>query len=100
MTDGRKTWTPEEINRVVNLRNQGHAWREIGRVLGKSDTMCRRQYERNTGLPAKNRKKLSITPPPSEREGEENRNLRPPLPVGHPVAIAALWSGMERWRSA
>lgn len=46
MTDGRKTWTPEEISLVASLRNQGHAWRAIARRLGRSDTMCRFQYER------------------------------------------------------
>lgn len=96
MTDGRKTWTPEEISLVVSLRNQGHAWRAIARRLGRSDTMCRFQYERHTGKPVKAQPQTEpVTPRVSDIRSERAPGS-PPLPVGHPVVIQALWQGITR----
>lgn len=92
MTDGRKTWTPEEISLVVSLRNQGHAWRAIARHLGRSDVMCRHQYERVTRIPAK--------APPQHQDAPPSRKVSdikadrapdsPPLPVGHPIVMRGM----------
>ncbi|MFT8723418.1 MAG: SANT/Myb-like DNA-binding domain-containing protein [Acetobacter malorum] len=98
MTDGRKTWTPEEISLVVSLRNQGHAWREIARHLGRSDTMCRFQYERRMGKPVKaapQQQAEPVTPKVADIRAERAPDSQP-LPVGHPIVMRALWQGITR----
>lgn len=95
MTDGRKTWTAEEISLVVNLRNQGHGWRAIARHLGRSDTMCRFQYERHTGKPVKAQPQADlVTPKVSDIRAERAPDSQP-LPVGHPIVVQALWRRMK-----
>lgn len=77
MTDGRKTWTPEEISLVASLRNQGHPWRAIARRLGRSDTMCRFQYERHTGKPVKAQPQAEpVTPKVSDIRSERRLTAR------------------------
>ncbi|WP_415444485.1 SANT/Myb-like DNA-binding domain-containing protein [Acetobacter orientalis] len=98
MTDGRKTWTPEEISLVVSLRNQGHGWRAIARHIGRSDVMCRYQYERHTGEPVKatpRQQAEPVTPRVSDIRAERAPDS-PPLPVGHPIVMRALWSGITQ----
>ncbi|GAN63345.1 hypothetical protein AA0313_2601 [Acetobacter indonesiensis NRIC 0313] len=98
MTDGRKTWAREEIDLVVSLRNQGHAWRAIARHLGRSDTMCRFQYEQCTGKPVKaapQQQAEPVTPKVSAIRAERAPDSQP-LPVGHPIVMRGLWQGMER----
>lgn len=100
MTDKRRTWTPEEIDLVVSLRNQGHAWRAIARRLGRSDTMCRFQYERHTGKPVKAQPQAEpVTPRVSDIRAERAPDS-PPLPVGHPIVMRGLWLGMEGLRDS
>lgn len=98
MTDGRKTWTPEEISLVVYLRNQGHAWRAIARRLGRSDVMCRFQYERHTGTKISQHNHASsqvIAPKVNDIRAERAPNSEP-LPVGHPIVMRGLWQGITR----
>ncbi|WP_415454424.1 SANT/Myb-like DNA-binding domain-containing protein [Acetobacter persici] len=96
MTDGRKTWTPEEINRAVNLRNQGHAWRAIARRLGRSDTMCRFQYERHTSKPVKAQPQANLVTPKVSDIRAERAPDSEPLPVGHPIVMQVIWHGIAR----
>ncbi len=102
MTDRRKTWTPEEISLVVSLRNQGHAWRAIARRLGRSDTMCRYQYEQRTGAKVSRGSCLpsqDTAPKVADVKAERGPNSEP-LPVGHPVVMRGLWRGMEGLRDS
>lgn len=102
MTDGRSNWTKEEIDLVVGLRTQGHAWQAIARRLGRSDVMCRYQYERHTGekvsgdscLPSQ-----AASPKVNDIRAERAPNSEP-LPVGHPVVMRGLWRGMEKLRDS
>ncbi|KAA8384154.1 hypothetical protein FKW31_13415 [Acetobacter sp. DmW_136] len=107
VTDGRSNWTKEEIDLVVGLRTQGHAWRPIARKLGRSDTMCRFQYERQIGqkvsgdsrLPDKSAAETSPQLKVSDIRAERAPNSEP-LPIGHPVIMKGLWNGLERWRDS
>ncbi|KDE21223.1 hypothetical protein AZ09_03765 [Acetobacter aceti 1023] len=107
MTEGRSNWTKEEIDLVVALRNQGHAWRAIARRLGRSDTMCRFQYERQIGqkvngdsrLPHKSVSETSHQPKVNDIRAGRAPNSEP-LPIGLPVIMKGLWNGMERWRDS
>jgi hypothetical protein len=40
----RRVPSPEEIEALVAMRDQGATWREIGRVAGKQDGACKRLY--------------------------------------------------------
>lgn len=96
MTDGRKTWAREEIDLVVSLRNQGHGWRAIARCLGRSDTMCRFQYERHKDKQATAQPQAEpVTPKVSDIRSERAPDS-PPLPVGHPIVMRGLWQGITR----
>ncbi|BAU37878.1 hypothetical protein APT_00796 [Acetobacter pasteurianus NBRC 101655] len=107
MTEGRSNWTKEEIDLVVSLRNQGHAWRAIARHLGRSDTMCRFQYERQIGQkvsgdscsPHKSISETSHQLMVNDIRAERAPNSEP-LSIGHPVIMKGLWNGLERWRDS
>lgn len=115
MSDGRKAWTPEEIEAVVTFRNQGHAWRAIARHLGRSDVMCQRHYEQHLGAQtdqerSKPHTKGKLLPPSTrlpakgdclltENNAAERARNTEPLRVGHPIIMRGLWHGLERWRS-
>lgn len=102
MTDNRRTWTPEDIAAVVSLRNQGHAWRAIGRHLGRSDVMCRHQYEQHTGIKVSGDSRLpsqDAAPKVADVKAERGPNSEP-LPVGHPIVMRGLWLGMEGLRDS
>lgn len=102
MTDGRSNWTSEEIDLVVALRNQGHAWRAIARKLGRSDVMCRYQYEQHTGIKVSGDSRLpsqNAAPKVADVKAERGPKTEP-LPVGHPVVMRGLWRGMEGLRDS
>ncbi|AOW50218.1 hypothetical protein A4R89_13155 [Acetobacter ascendens] len=102
MTEGRSNWTKEEIDLVVALRNQGHAWRAIARRLGRSDTMCRFQYERQIGQKVSGDSCSPLqgaVPKVASVKADRGSNSEP-LPVGHPVIMKGLWNGLERWRDS
>ena len=102
MTEGRSNWTKEEIDLVVALRNQGHAWRAIGRHIGRSDTMCRFQYERQIGQKMSGDSRLpsqDAAPKVADVKAERGPNSEP-LPVGHPIVMRGLWLGMEGVRDS
>lgn len=102
MTDKRRTWTPEDIAAVVSLRNQGHAWRAIARHLGRSDVMCRYQYEKHTGMKVSGDSRLpsqDAAPKVADVKAERGPNSEP-LPVGHPIVMRGLWLGMEGLRDS
>ncbi len=47
--------TPEEVIRLIALRDGGATWKDVGRTFGKQDTACKSIYERaklQAGLPA------------------------------------------------
>ncbi|WP_415495514.1 SANT/Myb-like DNA-binding domain-containing protein [Acetobacter sp.] len=114
MNDGRKTWTSEEVEAVVTLRNQGHAWRAIARHLGRSDVMCQRHYEQHLGAQTnqvRSKPHLKGKPLPSlarlptkedslltENSAADRARNTEPLRVGHPIVMRGLWHGLERWR--
>ncbi|WP_349934649.1 MULTISPECIES: SANT/Myb-like DNA-binding domain-containing protein [Acetobacter] len=104
MTEGRSNWTKEEIDLVVALRNQGHAWRAIGRHIGRSEVVCRYQYEHRVGVKgtavsqsSDHKKKFSPSNPKASDIRAERGPNSEPLPIGHPVVLRGLWRGLEQW---
>ncbi len=41
--------SPEEVARLVNMREQGATWKEIGRTFGKQDGACKSIFDRARG---------------------------------------------------
>jgi hypothetical protein len=39
--------TPEEVRRLVAMREAGATWKEIGRSFGKQDAACKSIYDRS-----------------------------------------------------
>ena len=39
-------WTDQDTKILVNMRDTGKGWKEIGKYLGKSANSCRKRYER------------------------------------------------------
>lgn len=42
----RHSLTPEEVARLVAMRDGGATWKEVGRVFKKQDGACKALYER------------------------------------------------------
>jgi hypothetical protein len=42
----RHSLAPEEVQRLVSLRDRGATWKEVGRVFNKQDGACKRIYDR------------------------------------------------------
>ena len=40
----KKPWTVEECQRMVDLRNSGLTWREVGEAIGRSTTSVQTRY--------------------------------------------------------
>lgn len=43
--------TPEEVARLVAMREAGATWKEVGRAFGKQDAACKSIYDRARAEP-------------------------------------------------
>ena len=45
----RNSLSPEEITRLVRMRDQGATWKEIGRTFRKQDGACKSIFDKAKG---------------------------------------------------
>lgn len=81
------------LEQMVTLRRAGKSLRQIGKITGRCMESVRQALMRYEQAYAE-------IPAQYAEEEEWHDPLRDsePLPPGHPVAVQALWHGLERWR--
>ena len=47
--------SPEEVTRLVRMREQGATWKEIGRAFAKQDGACKSIFDKARGEPPRGR---------------------------------------------
>lgn len=84
--------TPDEITRMIALRDSGLSLREIAQKTGRCMESVRQSLLR-----------IKKAKHAEQRDGDADgidllAGRRGPLPVGHSVVVTAMWGGLEKWR--
>ena len=98
--------TEEELKRVVELREAGHAYTVIAERMGLSEQAARNRYLRSQGRPLRRRKgegALAEAMQPALSEADElpvHRRNGETLPPNHPETWGAIMATFSpEWRT-
>lgn len=78
-------WKEKDIEALTEMHNQGVSFAEIASQLGRTPQSVAEKYYKTT--------KPKRTTSSSIGQGEGRDGMR----AGHPISMAAIWSGLERW---
>ncbi|MFS8371249.1 hypothetical protein HK17_01540 [Acetobacter indonesiensis] len=89
----------DDVARIVALREAGLSLRQIGSQTGRCMEGVRqvliRVRDAKKGLPA-----AGIVSQDENIEVDLLASRREPMKAGHPIAVNAIWRGLQKWRFA
>lgn len=87
----------DDVARIVALRESGLSLRQIGAQTGRCMEGVRQVLIRVRDA-KKDCSVAGVASPDENIEVDLLASRREPMKVGHPIAVNAIWRGLQKWR--